>query len=796
MIRKKFMQKMMPVLAAAIAISSIQMSCFAEDTEVKYTESDTGNGYILVTQEGGPTLSYSPESGVTILEDEGFAFKDLNKNGELDTYEDWRLDSSERAKALADMMVADGREGIKNIAGLTLYSAHTAVNSENIEDSEATATSQDASTTMNAIVDNYIRQILVTTVKDAETAAKWGNNVQALCESFTYGIPANNSSDPRNSATNAQSTEYSIGNTGAISLWPSSIGLAATFDPEIVKEFGQIASKEYRALGIATALSPQIDLATEPRWSRVDGTFGEDSQLAADMARAYVDGFQTTEGSETGWGLDSVNCMVKHWPSGGPEEGGRDGHYGYGKYAVYPGDNFEEGLIPFTEGAFKLEDGTGMASALMPYYTISYGEDNGEGVGNGYSKYIVNDLLREEYGYDGVVCTDWMVIPDAQDDWSFTGKCWGVEDVSLARRHYLAMMAGCDQFGGSNLVEPVMEAYDIMVEENGQAFADARFGESARRILTNMFNAGLFEHPYLDPKESAETVGSAEFMEAGFEAQLKSIVMLKNKDHIIAPYDEKAEKKTVYVPKYTSKSTDWFTGETTETSDYCISKEVLSQYYNVTDDPEEADFAIVGISDPETGAGYSVEDKEAGGTGYVPISLQYNTYTADTARETAIANDPGAEFIDSDTGEVVYVDDVENRSYKGKSITASNLDMLTMLEETKEAMGDKAVIVYMRASNPMVWTEVEPLADAIIVGYSVQDQAAVNIIAGVTEPSGLLPIQQPANMETVEAQYEDVAKDMECYVDSEGNTYDFAYGLNWDGIIEDERTAKYAGEDE
>ncbi len=147
---------------------------------------------------------------------------------------------------------------------------------------------------------------------------------------------------PENDAGSSQTAEYKDGSAGDISLWPSSMGLAATFDPAIVKEFGEVASTEYRALGITTALSPQIDLATEPRWNRVSGTFGENSTMAADMARAYVDGFQTSDGSETGWGMNSVNAMVKHWPSGGPEEGGRDGHYGYGKYAVYPGGNFEE----------------------------------------------------------------------------------------------------------------------------------------------------------------------------------------------------------------------------------------------------------------------------------------------------------------------------------------------------------------------------------------------------------------------------------------------------------------------
>ena len=184
--------------------------------------------------------------------------------------------------------------------------------------------------------EDNLRHVLVTTVESPEVAARWNNNVQAFVESFGHGIPANNSSDPRHGAS--VSAEYDAGNGGKISLWPSSLGMAATFDPALVEKFGEIASEEYRALGIATALSPQIDLATEPRWSRFSGTFGENPELDTDMARAYVDGFQTSKGAdeiENSWGYKSVNAMIKHWPSGGPEEGGRDAHFCYGKYSAW-----------------------------------------------------------------------------------------------------------------------------------------------------------------------------------------------------------------------------------------------------------------------------------------------------------------------------------------------------------------------------------------------------------------------------------------------------------------------------
>ena len=798
--KKRLHRTAAAAMTIAMVASSMTTAFAAEATDStasKYEVIETEWGFNKVVQDGGKTLSYSPTSGVTLLEDDGYAFKDLNQNGVLDTYEDWRLSTEERAQALADMMVADGREGIESIAGLMLYSAHTAVTSETVSGTEidSRARTQDGTTTMDAITENKLRHVLVTSVASPEIAAKWSNNLQAIVEGMEYGIPCNNSSDPRHAASTDTSVQYVAGESGTISQWPGTLGLAATYDPEIVKEFGNIVGIEYRALGIGTALSPQIDLSSEPRWSRVNGTFGENVKLTVDLSRAVVDGYQSTfdeEGNDLGWGAESIVAMIKHWPSGGPEEGGRDGHYGFGKYAVYPGDGFDIQIKNFTEGALSLEGATGVAAAVMPYYTISYEQDpTGENVGNGFSNYMINELLRGEYEYDGVVCTDWMITADADDDAVFQGKCWGVEDITVAERHYKALMAGMDQFGGNNVIGPVMEAYDMMVEEQGQTFADQRFGESARRILTNIFNLGLFEDPYLDPDETTATVGNPEYMEAGYDAQVKSVVMLKNKNNVIAAYDESAEKKTVYVPSYTTVTTDPQTMVVTSVSSPSVQVAFLSQYYNVTTNPEEADFAIVGMSSPDGGSGYSTEDLEAGGNGYVPITLQYSEYTADTARETAIANDPGKQFIDSETGEMVYTDMAENRSYKGKTTVATNAYMLDTLKETKEAMGDKPVIVYMRENKPMVWSEVEPLADAIIVGYSISDQAAVEIIAGVTEPSGLLPLQQPANMETVEAQCEDIPMDMECYVDSEGNTYDIAFGMNWSGVIDDERVAAY-----
>lgn len=759
------------LLAAAAVLASL----FSCEPAQKWSETEAGT-LRMVTQNGGPTLGYSSESGVTLLTDGGFAFKDLNQNGQLDPYEDWRLDVDERAKDLASQMSVD------QIAGLMLYSRHQSLPAgsqgfmagtyggkpfeESGENASALSDQQ-----VEFLTDDNLRHVLLTRVESPAIAAEWNNNAQALVEGLGLGIPANNSSDPRHGAP--ADFEYNAGG-GDISLWPNSLGMAATFDPELVQKFGDIASKEYRALGIATALSPQIDLATEPRWNRFGGTFGENPQLAADMARAYVDGFQSSD--EGGWGMQSVNAMVKHWPSGGPEEGGRDAHFGYGKFAVYPGDNLADHLKPFTEGAFDLKGGTGMASAVMPYYTISWNQDeNGENVGNAYSKYLITDLLRGKYGYDGVVCTDWLVTGDPGKPHEFMGKSWGMETASIAERHYKVILAGCDQYGGNNDAGPVVEAYQMGVEEFGEEWMRERFETSAVRLLRNIFNAGLFENPYLDVEESDALVGNADFMQAGYDAQLRSIVMVKNRENTL-PVDEKM---TVYVPQRMIPNRGGFFGPPAPPAlGDPISPELVAKYFNTTTDPDEADVALVFIETPITGSGYDVADLEKGGNGYVPISLQYRPYTAEYARDESMAGgDPAEDFT--------------NRSYKGKSVTATNETDLDLVLNTRRAMVEKPVVVILDAFGPTVMSEFEGAADAILVTFGVQNQAILDVISGSFEPSGLLPFQMPGNMKTVEEQYEDVPQDMDVTVDSEGNGYDFGFGMNWSGVISDERTEQY-----
>lgn len=252
--------------------------------------------------------------------------------------------------------------------------------------------------------------------------------------------------------------------------------------------------------------------------------------------------------------------------------------------------------------------------------------------------------------------------------------------------------------------------------------------------------------------------------------------MLKNHDNKVLPVKNRMK---VYVPKRHFPATPGLWGGISEEKTVePIDLALVQRYFDVVEKPEQADFAICLIQEPSTGIGYSTEDVKKGGNGYMPFSLQYNDYTAKDARAVSIA---GGDPMEKTT----------NRSFRGKTVKAYNRDDMVMVVDTKKLMGNKPVVVIIETGRPVVLTEIEPSADAILISFKVQHQALLDIISGKAEPSALMPMQMPADMKTVEEQQEDVPRDMRCYKDADGNTYDFAFGLNWKGIINDPRVERY-----
>ena len=339
--------------------------------------------------------------------------------------------------------------------------------------------------------------------------AEWHNRLQELARATRLGVPVTISSDPRHSFTENLAAAWAA--TG-FSQWPEPIGFGALRDEEAMLEFGDIARREYRAVGIHVALHPMADLATEPRWARIMHTFGEDAELASRLLAAYIRGFQGDE-----LGPSSVACMTKHFPGGGPQRDGEDPHFAYGKDQVYPGGMFDYHLRVF-EAAFAA--GT---AQIMPYYGRPVGTELEE-VGFGYNRDVVTGLLRGHYGFDGVVCTDWGLVTDAPlpDGSVFAAKCWGVEELSVEDRLLKIVEAGCDQLGGEELPEVLVELV------RAGRISEGRIDESARRLLRDKCRLGLFDDPFVDPDEADRTCGAPGFRAAGDRAQCRSAVVLTN----------------------------------------------------------------------------------------------------------------------------------------------------------------------------------------------------------------------------------------------------------------------------
>ena len=428
---------------------------------------------------------------VKILKIDGEIFRDLNKNNSLDVYEDHRLDSKLRSDDLLNKMTIEEKVGqmfhppftLKPDIWMLIYEI---------------AIRGNKSTEAQILFDNISHFNLYGNPSPAELANKI-NHFQEIASRSRLGVPITISSDPIHEVPKGGGVaSFSV---DGFSKWPSQLGFAATNNSLIIENFAQIVKEEYLAVGIRTALHPMSDLATDPRWARNFGTFGSNALLSSDMTIAYMNGFQgNTINSE------SVLTMVKHFPGGGPQQNGLDPHLYSGRNQTYPGNNFDYHLIPFKDAI------NNNLKVIMPYYGIPIGQTN-EDVAMAYNEYILTDLLREELGFSGVICSDWGII---------TGRHWGVDELSIADRYEKSINAGIDQYGGETETSYLIK----LIKEN--IISEGRINESVKRILVNKFELGLFDDPYVDENKIKDRVNTKKNIEAGLDAQRKSIVLLEN----------------------------------------------------------------------------------------------------------------------------------------------------------------------------------------------------------------------------------------------------------------------------
>ncbi len=482
---------------------------------------------------------------------DGFKFRDLNKNGKLDVYEDTRRLLEDRVNDLVSQMSLDEKAGTMYITMIGMTPEGEPIDKPFFSGNPIDHMMAFMQTSSELLVEKKINNFNIVHSYDANILARYNNNLQSIAEKTRLGIPITIGTDPRHSADHNPGASIA---TATFSQWPTFLGLAATRDTILVREFGNIARQEYLASGIRLALHPMADLATEPRWGRSNGTFGEDAELSAMMTKAYVLGFQGDS-----LGSQSVACMTKHFSGGGPQENGEDAHFPYGKNQVYPGNNFDYHLIPFEKGAFPAK-----TAQIMPYYGIPIDQTD-ENVGFAFNKMIITTMLREKYGFDGVVCTDWGIISGSRIS---AAKAWGVEDLTAIERTKKVIEAGCDQFGGE-----ASPALIVELVKTGE-LTEARIDQSVKRILRDKFRLGLFDNPYVDESEANKIAGKKSFRELGKVAQAKSTVLLKN-DNLLP----------------LKKGTKIY-------AEGMFKKETISTYGELVDDPRDADVIVTRIRTP------------------------------------------------------------------------------------------------------------------------------------------------------------------------------------------------------
>lgn len=492
------------------------------------------------------------ESGL-IRSEQGRFFRDLNKNGRMDIYEDAGQPLENRVDDLIKQMTLEEKAGMMFINGAR-------INADGSLGKQPPQPGQFAfgETADDLMMQKKMNHFNLWGIPSIPALAVWHNAIQKYAEGTRLGIPVTIASDPRHAFNE------SIFSVSAVSFsqWPEQLGFAAIRDEELTRRYADIVRQEYLAVGIRLALHPVADLATEPRWPRNGGTFGEDASLASRLIRAYITGLQGPR-----LGPTSVAAMTKHFPGGGPQKDGLDAHFEFHKGQTYPDKKFGYHMIPF-EGAFLAH-----TAAIMPYYGVPTDQTD-ENVGMAFNKSIITDRLRNWYHFDGVVCTDWGLISDTKmGNAVWPARAWGVEHLSPVDRVKKVIDAGVDQFGGESVPELVVQ----LVREG--KLPESRINASVRRILRQKFRLGLFDNPFIDAAKALQVVGKPEFRQAGEDAQRRAITLLKNgliNHKKVLPLKQGAVR--IYVEN--------------------IQPNVAARYGRLVDRPEDADIAIIRLKTP------------------------------------------------------------------------------------------------------------------------------------------------------------------------------------------------------
>jgi beta-glucosidase len=560
-------------------------------------------------------------------------------------------------------------------------------------------------------------------------AAQYMNAMQELAASARLGIPALFKSNARNHYAHDAKAGISV-SAGSFSEWPKEAGLAATRDMDLIAEFAQIMAQEWTAIGLRSMYGYMADLATEPRWNRVHETFTEDADLAAHIMTVLVKNLQGEKLNEK-----SVALTMKHFPGGGPQEGGGDPHYAFGKNQAYPSNNFKYHMKPFVAA---IDAGV---SSIMPYYGIPIGQKYlPNDVGMAFSKGIVIELLRNKLGFKGYVNSDTGIIGD---------RAWGLEDKSVDEQIVIAIESGTDVLSGFDKNKQI---FDLIASKK---ISEDRVNLSVTRLLTEQFRLGLFENPYVDPNRASYIVGNRAFQKKAELVQRKSIVLLQRKEGLLPmpkPNTVRENSPAGFVrPEIT----------TVAPSDRdSITLYTMGMNSEVVGDKRWFGFTVVS-------GDYDPKKEEIRPT--VPTDTDYVIVRVVVSNEGARRD---LRFGGSNPEELDMLSFSEMATAKSWKITPSLEDIQAVMKE----LGADKTILSIRFRQPFVLDKESGLRDAgaILATFGVSDAAVMDILTGNFKPSGKLPFSLAKNAKAIVEQ----APDAPGY-DKADTLFPFGHGLSY-----------------
>jgi len=725
---------------------------------------DDGPGNSVLLQPAQPVLSAQVKGLLTL---DGRQFKDLNGNGKLDAYEDWRLSVEQRVADLLARMSLEEKTGMMMINDLNAGCAGA-----------VTATAADYIGTQK--MTRFILRSKAAGTADAcsitpgrggftvtpQQLATYTNAIQAMAEATPLGIPVVFKDNARNHFETDPRVGIS-GGSGAFTEFSKEAGLAAAAlgeeflktgkttvgDMGPVRTFTEVMGQEYNAVGLRAMYGYMADLATEPRWYRVHETFTEDADLNANIMKTLVEGLQGGPVSPK----TAVAMTMKHFPGGGPQEQGLDPHYSFGKNQVYPGNNFGYHLKPFMAA---IDAGV---SSIMPYYgvpiNVTYEGVKYDQVGMAFSKQIVTDLLRGKLGFKGYVNSDTGIIND---------RAWGLEDKTVPERVAIAINGGTDTLSGFSTNKTITDLVKAGL------VTEARVNEAVKRLLTEQFKLGLFENPYIDAGKANATIGSDANRAKGLDIQKKSVVLLQNQD-------QAAGGKTLPLKAGAKVYTMGMGKADVEKYGYAVT----DGNYDATKGQTRpsaagADYAVIRVLVKDKGSAYSSKDPA---TGANPLRLNPLTGKPWGSQDPCVLF-PLINATCSDTaltfgGALPW--EASDLTFTGMA-AASSRTMTPSLAEIQAIMqevGDpKKVVLNIYFRAPYVLDDASGLknAGAIVAGFGVSDTALLEVLSGKFKPQGKMPFALPKTQLAVEQQQSDVPGYKET---TDGALYPFGFGLTY-----------------